>query len=136
MILDAIEQVGGIYVVTANHGNAKDMVKRNKKGEPILKDDEVQILTLYTLQPSVWFPIGCGRSLKLASKRLKLCKFTIEAVVDDTIVDSSTYKFFDVETIVNGGAEKDIGMESGSGDKISGVEEERNANFSLETMFL
>ena len=38
--------------------------------------------------------------------------------------------------IVNGGAEKDIGMEGGSGDKISGVEEERNANFSLETMIL
>nr|GMD69732.1 2,3-bisphosphoglycerate-independent phosphoglycerate mutase [Ipomoea batatas] len=26
MILDAIEQVGGIYVVTADHGNAEDMV--------------------------------------------------------------------------------------------------------------
>ncbi|KAC9547202.1 hypothetical protein E3N88_45653 [Mikania micrantha] len=32
MIIDAVEQVGGIFVVTADHGNAEDMVKRNKKG--------------------------------------------------------------------------------------------------------
>ncbi|KAH6788667.1 Phosphoglycerate mutase [Perilla frutescens var. frutescens] len=58
MILDAIEQVGGIYVVTADHGNAEDMVKRNKKGEPLLdKDGNVQILTSHTLQP---VPIAIG----------------------------------------------------------------------------
>ncbi|KAJ0743365.1 2,3-bisphosphoglycerate-independent phosphoglycerate mutase [Helianthus annuus] len=57
MILDAVEQVGGIYVVTADHGNAEDMVKRNKKGEPLLKDGEVQILTSHTLQP---VPIAIG----------------------------------------------------------------------------
>lgn len=52
MILDAIKEVGGIYVVTADHGNAEDMVKRNKKGEPLLdKDGKVQILTSHTLQP-------------------------------------------------------------------------------------
>lgn len=52
MILDAIEQVGGIYVVTADHGNAEDMVKRNKKGEPLLdKSGKIQILTSHTLQP-------------------------------------------------------------------------------------
>ncbi|KAL2899723.1 2 3-bisphosphoglycerate-independent phosphoglycerate mutase [Bienertia sinuspersici] len=57
MILDAIEQVGGIYVVTADHGNAEDMVKRDKKGQPILKDGKVQILTSHTLQP---VPIAIG----------------------------------------------------------------------------
>ncbi|XP_059668185.1 2,3-bisphosphoglycerate-independent phosphoglycerate mutase [Cornus florida] len=58
MILDAIEQVGGIYVVTADHGNAEDMVKRNKKGEPALdKNGNVQILTSHTLQP---VPIAIG----------------------------------------------------------------------------
>ncbi|THG11116.1 hypothetical protein TEA_019219 [Camellia sinensis var. sinensis] len=52
MILDAIEQVGGIYVVSADHGNAEDMVKKNKKGEPLLdKNGNVQILTSHTLQP-------------------------------------------------------------------------------------
>ncbi|KAL7265772.1 hypothetical protein ACSBR1_003529 [Camellia fascicularis] len=58
MILDAIEQVGGIYVVTADHGNAEDMVKKNKKGEPLLdKNGNVQILTSHTLQP---VPIAIG----------------------------------------------------------------------------
>lgn len=52
MILDAIEQAGGIYVVTADHGNAEDMVKRNKSGQPLLdKSGNIQILTSHTLQP-------------------------------------------------------------------------------------
>ncbi|GMP51880.1 hypothetical protein CsSME_00017937 [Camellia sinensis var. sinensis] len=58
MILDAIEQVGGIYVVTADHGNAEDMVKRNKKGEPQLdKNGQIQILTSHTLEP---VPLAIG----------------------------------------------------------------------------
>ncbi|KAM7503179.1 hypothetical protein LguiB_002083 [Lonicera macranthoides] len=58
MILDAIEQVGGIYVVTADHGNAEDMVKRNKKGDPLLdKNGKIQILTSHTLEP---VPIAIG----------------------------------------------------------------------------
>lgn len=57
MILDAIEQVGGIYVVTADHGNAEDMVKRDKAGKPLLKDGKVQILTSHTLEP---VPIAIG----------------------------------------------------------------------------
>lgn len=52
MILDAVEKVGGIYIVTADHGNAEDMVKRNKAGQPLLdKDGNIQILTSHTLQP-------------------------------------------------------------------------------------
>ena len=58
IILDAIEQVGGIYVVTADHGNAEDMVKRNKSGQPLLdKTGKIQILTSHTLQP---VPIAIG----------------------------------------------------------------------------
>ncbi|KAK1265469.1 hypothetical protein QJS04_geneDACA016947 [Acorus gramineus] len=58
MIIDAIEQVGGIFVVTADHGNAEDMVKRDKKGQPQLdKTGNIQILTSHTLQP---VPIAIG----------------------------------------------------------------------------
>ena len=58
IILDAVEQVGGIYVVTADHGNAEDMVKRNKTGQPALdKSGNIQILTSHTLQP---VPIAIG----------------------------------------------------------------------------
>jgi 2,3-bisphosphoglycerate-independent phosphoglycerate mutase len=52
MIIDAIEQVGGIFVITADHGNAEDMVKRDKSGKPLLdKNGSLQILTSHTLQP-------------------------------------------------------------------------------------
>jgi len=58
IILDAIEQVGGIYLVTADHGNAEDMVKRNKTGQPAMgKDGKIQILTSHTCSP---VPIAIG----------------------------------------------------------------------------
>nr|CAB3447893.1 unnamed protein product [Digitaria exilis] len=58
IILDAVEQVGGIYLVTADHGNAEDMVKRNKSGKPLLdKSGGIQILTSHTLQP---VPVAIG----------------------------------------------------------------------------
>ncbi|XP_051115478.1 2,3-bisphosphoglycerate-independent phosphoglycerate mutase-like isoform X2 [Andrographis paniculata] len=58
IILDAVEQVGGIFLLTADHGNAEDMVKRDKKGEPIFdKNGNVQILTSHTLQP---VPVAIG----------------------------------------------------------------------------
>jgi len=62
MFLDAIELVGAIYLVTADHGNAKDMVNRDKSGKPQLdkngkvqfpqldKNGKVQFLT-YTIEP-------------------------------------------------------------------------------------
>uniref|UniRef100_A0A0D6R7Z3 phosphoglycerate mutase (2,3-diphosphoglycerate-independent) n=1 Tax=Araucaria cunninghamii TaxID=56994 RepID=A0A0D6R7Z3_ARACU len=58
IILDAVAQVGGIYMVTADHGNAEDMVKRNKSGQPQLdKDGKIQILTSHTCSP---VPIAIG----------------------------------------------------------------------------
>nr|XP_051207511.1 2,3-bisphosphoglycerate-independent phosphoglycerate mutase-like isoform X1 [Lolium perenne] len=58
IILDAIEQEGGIFVVTADHGNAEDMAKRDKYGKPIRdKDGNVQPLTSHTLNP---VPIAIG----------------------------------------------------------------------------
>ncbi|KAE8729762.1 2,3-bisphosphoglycerate-independent phosphoglycerate mutase [Hibiscus syriacus] len=63
MILDAIERVGGIFVVTTDHGNAEDMVKRSKFGEPLYdKNGELQILTSHTCHP-VSIVVG-GRGLK------------------------------------------------------------------------
>lgn len=59
IILDAVEKVGGIYLVTADHGNAEDMVKRNPKtAQPLLdKKGNVQILTSHTCAP---VPIAIG----------------------------------------------------------------------------
>ncbi|EFJ26058.1 hypothetical protein SELMODRAFT_98756 [Selaginella moellendorffii] len=71
LMVDAIEQVGGIFVITADHGNAEDMAKRNPKtGEPIKdKDGNIQILTSHTCAP-VPFIIG-GPGL---AKEIKLRK--------------------------------------------------------------
>eukprot|EP00250_Pteridium_aquilinum_P021258 c25071_g2_i1 orf=132-1820(+) len=59
MILDAVEQAGGIFLITADHGNAEDMVKRNPKtAQPLLgKDGKIQILTSHTCAP---VPIAIG----------------------------------------------------------------------------
>lgn len=39
-------------MVTADHGNAEDMVKRDKAGKPLLdKEGNLQILTSHTLKP-------------------------------------------------------------------------------------
>lgn len=45
-------------MVTADHGNAEDMAKRDKSGEPLRdKDGKVQTLTSHTLNP---VPIAIG----------------------------------------------------------------------------
>ena len=40
-LLDLVDELGGMYLVTADHGNADDMVQRNKKGECIKSEDGV-----------------------------------------------------------------------------------------------
>lgn len=54
-MLDAVEEVGGIFMITADHGNAEDMVKRNAKtGAPIKdKQGNYQILTSHTCAPVI-----------------------------------------------------------------------------------
>eukprot|EP00897_Mesotaenium_endlicherianum_P007110 jgi/Mesen1/6427/ME000329S05590 len=57
-LLDAIEEVGGVYCITADHGNCDDMVQRNKAKEP-LRDEKgnLQALTSHTLAP---VPVAIG----------------------------------------------------------------------------
>lgn len=52
-MLEATEEVGGIFMITADHGNAEDMVKRNAKtGAPVKdKEGKYQILTSHTCAP-------------------------------------------------------------------------------------
>ena len=58
-LLDLVDELGGMYLVTADHGNADDMVQRNKKNEPIMGEDGVTPLTLtsHTLAP---VPVAIG----------------------------------------------------------------------------
>ena len=79
IILDAIEQVGGIFVVTADHGNAEDMAKREKSGTPIRdKDGNVQPLTSHTLNP-------------VSAHRIMLVCFIKRPVLDAQVWGSHLY---------------------------------------------
>eukprot|EP00897_Mesotaenium_endlicherianum_P001761 jgi/Mesen1/1612/ME000134S00730 len=59
IVLDAVSEVGGAFLLTADHGNAEDMVKRNPKtGEPLKdKNGQLQPLTSHTCSP---VPIAIG----------------------------------------------------------------------------
>eukprot|EP00244_Chara_vulgaris_P001338 TRINITY_DN1210_c0_g2_i1.p1 TRINITY_DN1210_c0_g2~~TRINITY_DN1210_c0_g2_i1.p1 ORF type:complete len:560 (+),score=110.96 TRINITY_DN1210_c0_g2_i1:280-1959(+) len=51
-LVDAIESVGGSYMITSDHGNADDMVQRNKKKEPLRDQNGTPLpLTSHTLAP-------------------------------------------------------------------------------------
>eukprot|EP00475_Leptophrys_vorax_P035936 TRINITY_DN5990_c0_g1_i1.p2 TRINITY_DN5990_c0_g1~~TRINITY_DN5990_c0_g1_i1.p2 ORF type:complete len:580 (-),score=31.79 TRINITY_DN5990_c0_g1_i1:132-1814(-) len=58
-LLDAVEQVGGVFMLTADHGNCDDMVQRNKKTHEPLRDPSgaPEPLTSHTLAP---VPIAIG----------------------------------------------------------------------------
>lgn len=66
-ILRAVQAAGGILVVTADHGNADDMVERNGKGVPQRRADGSPVgRTSHTLSPVpfiVWQP-GHGHPLR------------------------------------------------------------------------
>jgi 2,3-bisphosphoglycerate-independent phosphoglycerate mutase len=58
VLLAAVQEAGGTYIVTADHGNADDMAMRDKKGEPLrARDGCVLGKTSHTLAP-VPFAVG------------------------------------------------------------------------------
>lgn len=62
-LAEAVDSVNGIYIVTADHGNADDMAQRDKKGKPKTgPDGVVQALTSHTLAPVPVFIGGAGLS--------------------------------------------------------------------------
>jgi hypothetical protein len=70
VLLKAVEEVGGIYLVTADHGNAEEMVKHDKNGNPVLlKDGQPQKLTAHTCAP---VSSDCSLTSLCASEPLRL----------------------------------------------------------------
>lgn len=52
-LLDAVDEVGGRFLLTADHGNAEEMYQHNKKtGKPLMdKHGKPAVLTSHTLNP-------------------------------------------------------------------------------------
>lgn len=56
-LVDTVEELGGIWLVTADHGNVEEMVQRDKKGNPLMEDGQPVMLTSHTLNP---IPVAIG----------------------------------------------------------------------------
>lgn len=60
-VIAEVERLGGIWLVTSDHGNADDMVQREKKtNKPVMLDGKMQMLTSHTLAPVPVFIGGPG----------------------------------------------------------------------------
>lgn len=60
-LIAEVEKLGGIFLITADHGNADDMVQREKKtNKPVVVDGKIQALTSHTLAPVPVFIGGPG----------------------------------------------------------------------------
>ncbi|PNW82060.1 hypothetical protein CHLRE_06g272050v5 [Chlamydomonas reinhardtii] len=60
-LLEVVDSLNGRWIVTSDHGNADDMVQRDKKGKPLLGEDGKPLpLTSHTLAPVPFFIGGKG----------------------------------------------------------------------------
>ncbi len=60
-IRSAVRDAGGTLVVTADHGNADDMVERDKQGRALMRDDgEARWRTSHSLNPVPFYVLDCG----------------------------------------------------------------------------
>ena len=68
-LIAAVEEMGGVWLVTAYHGNADDMVQREKKTQkPVMQDGKIATLTSHTLAP---VPVAVGGPGLPASVRFR-----------------------------------------------------------------
>ena len=69
LLLKAVEEMGGVFLLTADHGNADDMVQREKKtNKPVMQDGKIATLTSHTLAP---VPVAIGGPGLPASVRFR-----------------------------------------------------------------
>lgn len=60
-LTEAVDRLGGTYLITADHGNADDMVQRDKKGKPLRDASGAPLpLTSHTLAPVPLIVGGSG----------------------------------------------------------------------------
>ncbi|KAF3555712.1 hypothetical protein F2Q69_00016100 [Brassica cretica] len=85
IIHDAIEQVKGIYVVIADHGNAEDMVKRDKARKAALdKEGKLQILASHTLKP---VPMEVHGLANVAATVMNIHGYVVPSEYEPTLIE-------------------------------------------------
>jgi 2,3-bisphosphoglycerate-independent phosphoglycerate mutase len=55
--VETVDELGGIWLVTSDHGNAEEMIQRDKKGSPLMDGGRPVMLTSHTLNP---IPVAIG----------------------------------------------------------------------------
>ena len=70
-LISVVDEIGGIYLITADHGNADDMVQRNKKGKPLVNasSGKPEPRTSHTLAPVPVFIGGRGLPSNIGLRR-------------------------------------------------------------------
>lgn len=68
-LAQAVDEVNGVFLVTADHGNADDMAQRDKKGKPKHDSDgKILPLTSHTLAPVPVFIGGAGLDKRVSMR--------------------------------------------------------------------
>ena len=102
-LLEGVKRLGGVALITADHGNAEQMFERNKKsGEVIYKaPDRPKALTSHTLNPvpfTLFDPCGVAPKVSatvarpglanLAATTLELLGFTPPEIYERSLLSS------------------------------------------------
>ena len=73
-LTDATNELGGRWLVTADHGNAEGMVQRDKKGQPVMDDGVPIPLTSHTLSPVCLCFVCCAGHVHLSGCQTWMCR--------------------------------------------------------------
>lgn len=89
-LIKVVDEVEGVFLVTADHGNCDDMVQRDKKGEPLRNEKGEPVpLTSHTLAP---VPVMIGGKGLLESVSLRRDKEAGLANVTATFINLLGYE--------------------------------------------
>ena len=95
--METVEGLGGIWLVTADHGNVEEMVQRDKKGNVLMEDGRPVPLTSHTLNPVC--PSLFAFTLAIKSLSCSLLEASSRTTLRSWLWPGSTLQFtFSIQT--------------------------------------